>query len=327
MIIRRIARVRTRNRMMRLSFLGFWFLGVFCFLGLLYSLRMDFAAVNNYYEENVALANPTVPKLELTSSSNFQRFKQDRWFRIKPFPEVFEDTAYVRNVEVQIIKASSDSFRVTITKFVNGQTKEKANTLASHINFNASQIDTLLIADKSIAITKEDKFRNQHVILTIYVPVGKRIRVDQSFGWSEGVRFGGSWNNNWWDYYDDNNVEHGWEHDIDYVMKSDGLYTLDGVPADEYKRHQRKRQNNQEEINGDNEDQQNRKRELQDELRRIEQQEKADSIQRKKDSASQKTGAQEIEGNSGESTLINRSSKKPVATKLPFIDNFSPLII
>ena len=36
-------------------------------------------------------------------------------------------------------------------------------------------------------INKTDKFRNQGVILTIYVPVGKQIRVNKNVGWNNNI--------------------------------------------------------------------------------------------------------------------------------------------
>jgi phage shock protein C len=88
-----------------------------------------------------------------------------------------------------------------------------ADTLANLINFNVFQKDSLLVLDKGIAITRQNKFRNQRVIITVYVPVGKQIRIDRSVGWGHDVRFGN------WDDGDFNisidDEERGWDHDID----------------------------------------------------------------------------------------------------------------
>ena len=53
----------------------------------------------------------------------------------------------------------------------NGRTRRYADTLANLIDFNAAQKDSLLVLDKGIAITRQNKFRNQRVIITVYVPV------------------------------------------------------------------------------------------------------------------------------------------------------------
>ena len=56
-------------------------------------------------------------------------------------------------------------------KMANGNTRRYADTLASMIQFNVVQQDSILLLDRGIPITRKDKFRNQHIILTVYVPV------------------------------------------------------------------------------------------------------------------------------------------------------------
>lgn len=85
--------------------------------------------------------------------------------------------------------------------------------------------------EKGIAINKVDKFRNQVVTITVYVPVGKQIRVNKGIGWP--VHIGNrNWDDNWNDDYYDSEEDIRWQSDVDYIMKTDGLYTLDGRRAD-----------------------------------------------------------------------------------------------
>jgi hypothetical protein len=84
--------------------------------------------------------------------------------------------------------------------------------------------------NKGLGINKTDKFRNQRVILTVYVPVGKRIKVDRSFTWSNNVHFGSNWNDDW--YYDSEDTYDNWDAGREYIMKADGhLYNLNGKRA------------------------------------------------------------------------------------------------
>lgn len=123
-------------------------------------------------------------------------------------------------------------------KMVNGRTRRFADTLANLINYTGEQRDSLLIMDKGIAITRQNKFRNQRVIITVYVPVGKEIRIDRSLGWGDNVHFGGNWNDDEFNI-DSEDEERGWESNKNYIMKADGLYSLDGEPADWDKREAR----------------------------------------------------------------------------------------
>ena len=232
-IIRRLAKIKTRRRPLRLAFVSLWLIGVICFISLIASVGRDFRSTNTMAEENIALDSVSLNKLEITSVTPDQKYYRNRWFRFEPFVNMDEDTAYVRNVSVHIIKSPNDSFRVTMLKIVNGRNRRSADTLAQLINFNVYQKDSLLLIDKGIAITRKDKFRNQRVIITVYVPVGKQVRVDRSVGWGQDVHFEGPWRDDW--DIEFNDIEHGWDRDVDYVMKNDGLYTLDGVPADTWK--------------------------------------------------------------------------------------------
>ena len=234
-IIRRIAKVKKGSKMLRLSFSAMWTLGWFCIIFLMASVSKDFKHASNMNEQEIGLINPGVNSLELTSLSPGQRFSRNRWFSMAPFDNTGEDTAFVRNVEIHIAKSTNDSFRIALMKFASGRTRRYADTLASLINFNAVQNDSLLIIDKAIAINKTDKFRNQRVIITVYVPVGKQIRIHDNVGWQHNIKFGGPWSNDW-DNVEFENVENGWDEGIWYTMTKDGLYTLDGKPADSYKR-------------------------------------------------------------------------------------------
>ncbi len=230
-IIRRLAKMKSNRRILRFSFISLWIVGWACFIGLIGSLTQDFRSGNTLAEQEIMLPNPGIGKMELTTNSPTTKFYRNNWFKLQPFEGMEDDTAFVKNVEIKILKSSTDSFKVTILKMANGRTRRYADTLANLIDFNAEQRDSLLILDKGIAITKENKFRNQRVIITVYVPVGKQVRVDKSVGWGHNVSFGG-WDND--DVHlDIDEEERGWDVDVDYIMKADGLYTLDGRAADD----------------------------------------------------------------------------------------------
>ncbi|MEO7766267.1 MAG: PspC domain-containing protein, partial [Ferruginibacter sp.] len=235
-IIRRLAKMKSNRKILRFAFISLWIVGWVCFITLISSVARDFKSTNDISEEQIYLSNPGVKKLEITTNSPTRKYIRNRWFKLEPFEGLLdEDTAFVKNVEVKILKSTNDSFRVTVLKMVNGRTRRYADTLASHINYSGEQKDTLLVLDKGIAITKQNKFRNQRVIVTVYVPVGKQIRIDRSIGWGDNVHFGGNWNDDEFNI-DSEDEERGWESNVNYVMKADGLYTMDGEPANHDKR-------------------------------------------------------------------------------------------
>jgi phage shock protein PspC (stress-responsive transcriptional regulator) len=231
-VIRRLAKIKSNRSLLRASFIGLWIVGWVCFIGLVASVTRDFKSSNNVTEQEIQLSNPGIAKLEVTTNSPERRMYRNNSFRFQPFEGMDEDSVNIRNIEIKIVKSANDSFRVTLAKFANGYKRHLADTLANKIRFNVEQKDSLLVLDKGISINTTDKFRNQHVIVTIYVPVGKQIKINRNVGWGNDFSFG--WNND--DYrFDVEDEEHGWDQGVDYIMKADGLYNLNGEAADEWK--------------------------------------------------------------------------------------------
>jgi phage shock protein PspC (stress-responsive transcriptional regulator) len=239
-IIRRLTKMRSNSNVLRFSFISLWILGWFCFINLIVLVGKDFKSINNISEQEITLSNPRVSKLVISNNSPIKNAYRYNAFRLEPFEGIEEDTAYIRNVEVKIVKSNSDSFRVTMIKMAHGRSKRFADTLANKITFGGTQQDSTLIIEKGIAINKQDKFRNQRIVLTVYVPVGKQIRIDRNIGWGNNVHFDGPWNEGNM-YIDRDDEEHGWESDVTYVMNTDGLYTLDGRRAADYDNDKRTR--------------------------------------------------------------------------------------
>jgi phage shock protein PspC (stress-responsive transcriptional regulator) len=233
-IIRSFARVKTSNKLMRYSFISLWILGIVCFVGLITSVGRDFKSISSLNEENISLQNPAVAGLEVMPFQNIN-YRRIGWFNFEPFGTLgnTDDTAFIRNVRIRIIKSPTDSFQVIIVKMSNGNNRRNADTLKSLINFNVSQNDSLLMMDKAITINTTDKFRNQYVEATIAVPVGHRIMINKNFVYGNRVRFGGFWGGNEWYYYNNDNIDdYDFSYGVEYVMKDDGLYTLNGQRSD-----------------------------------------------------------------------------------------------
>jgi hypothetical protein len=163
------------------------------------------------------------------------KYYEQRWFNIEPFQVYNDDTVRVRNLKIRIVQSKTDSFDIKYVTMSNGKSVSEANLLAEKINFSVMQQDSTLFLDRGIAITNKDKFRNQHVIMTIAVPVGKRFKITNK-GWSQttfninhrGIRsetinqFGDDtwvdeWNENW------DNESFSYDRGVEYRMTADGL--------------------------------------------------------------------------------------------------------
>ncbi len=234
-IIRKIAKIKTGSKMLRLSFIAMWILGWISVMLLLASLSKDFKYNANIYEQNVPLTNPSVKSLEITDHAPGVSYTRKRWFSGDLFDNLDEDTFSIRNVAVHIIKSPNDNFKVTTVKLASGNTRSHADSTAGLIKLKVLQIDSTLIADNTVSINKTDKIRNQRVFITVYVPIGKRIKVNGNFNRVNTIHFNGPFSIRNSNTEDDNisvdNLETGWEQGTWYTMTKDGLVTENGKPA------------------------------------------------------------------------------------------------
>jgi phage shock protein PspC (stress-responsive transcriptional regulator)/heme/copper-type cytochrome/quinol oxidase subunit 2 len=228
LIIRRLTKIKGNSGLIRYTFLSLWLVGLFCFIGLLASLSNDFRYGNHPVEENVALSNARVNKLELTVPSYARYYNTRRWLRLEPFASFDDDTVFVQNIRIRIVRSNSDSFRVSMVKLANGNSKRQADDFVSQIKYTVLQQDTLLTLDRGIALTPNEKFRNQKIVLTVAVPVGKKIKINDRVGQNENVHVGIGWNNDDWgeSYYNDQDEER-WDHNTEYIMTAKGLEAVD----------------------------------------------------------------------------------------------------
>jgi phage shock protein PspC (stress-responsive transcriptional regulator) len=287
-LIRKLAKMKNNSKILRLTFGSLWTLGWVCLIMLITTVRNDFNTTSRLDEQTIALNNAQVNKIVVTSSlPSTKKYYARNWIRFEPFENLIdEDTAYVRNVYVEIAKSPNDSFQVTMKKAARGYNRTEANGLANLIKFDITQKDSILLLEKGISINKTDKFRNQMVIITVYVPVGKQIRVNKGIGWP--VHFGPDrWEDNWDNDYYDGEQDIRWQSDVDYLMKEDGLYTLTGKKADGWNdRKENNKKNNRSNNSNDDRYRYNEYDKKADSLRNIEEikrQNKIDSIEKVKE--------------------------------------------
>jgi phage shock protein PspC (stress-responsive transcriptional regulator) len=233
-IIRKIAGFKKSNIWIRSSFIALWVLGWVCIFYFFSSLGNSFSKHNQPIEKSIALVNQAVDYLEVTASPRMKYYEQ-RWFNIEPFQVYNDDTVRVRNLKIRIVQSKTDSFEVKYVTMSNGKSISEANLLAEKINFSVMQQDSSLFLDRGIAITNKDKFRNQHVIMTIAVPVGKRFKITNK-GFSQTTininrtsiqsetinQFGDDtwvdeWNENW------DSESFSYDRGVEYRMTADGL--------------------------------------------------------------------------------------------------------
>jgi hypothetical protein len=230
-LVRRIVRVRSRSRYLGWIFGGLWTLGWFCAIFFAVSIAKD---VREYEKTttDISLAQPAGGKLiinvnepEIRYSGGFGWMRHDDtgW-------DISEDTLKYNNVKLRINKSDDSLYHVTLSKYSFGSTVKDAQERAERIIFNVSSQDSLINMASGLSIYKGSKFRGQGVILEIQVPVGKKIRFDESLvnAYNPWVVRRSDKENRYWNRRYNHNIDwddddyFDWDADIDYVMSAEG---------------------------------------------------------------------------------------------------------
>ena len=238
-LVRRIMGARSKNHYLGYVFGTLWVIGLISLIVLFSTLARNFRA-KDYVEESVSISQPASGKIyvDLMSGRQGLHYFSRRWNWIDwendwPIYGDNYDSLLLNTVRVDIVKSKDSSFHIQKLKFSRGRTQKQAQELAQKINFDIVQEDNqLLLAKGGFAISKEDKFRNQQVLVVIEVPIGKKIEINnsiRSYNWFNiniGRRNGWTisdndeWNDEWNDKY-------GWEANTEYIMTSTGLERTD----------------------------------------------------------------------------------------------------
>jgi phage shock protein PspC (stress-responsive transcriptional regulator) len=277
-LIRRITGVRSRSHYLGYTFGTLWVIGLFCTIALFGMVMNNFRA-RQHVEEEFPLAQPSHGKLVVTAARMdryYDEGDEDWWFdrnwrKNGPFYNLNDDSLMLKTVRLNLLKSEDSAFHVQIVKFSRGDNSRDAHDLAGQIMFPVRQADSVLTLPNSFAVTQGQKFRNQQVLVTIAIPVGKKILINNSvkgYHWftinSNGrhIRWGSNWDDDWnWDDDIDINNSYSWTSNVEYVMTPDGLTRTDrkGFDGDEKGRiREKNRKNNEDNTDNDQPEYQDR---------------------------------------------------------------------
>jgi len=241
-LIRRIIRAKSRNNYLGWTFGGLWLLGWVCAVLFASSVSRDFSVWKNDGGTELTLAQPaggkmivavTEPQLEQTGNMWWMDDESRGW-------DLTADTLRLSTIKIDDVQPSYDAnYHVIIKKYSYGRTPEEAMDRAKGIQYKASSRDSILDLGSGYAISKDKKFRFQQVHIEILVPVGKKIRFDESVKeklsqvnfkikrkHKRGVDIIIEDDNNEWDH------RFGYETGVDYTMGADRqLHGPDGKPV------------------------------------------------------------------------------------------------
>jgi hypothetical protein len=180
-LIRRIIGVRSKSSYLGWIFGGLWALGWISVIMLVSMVVRE----TRYFEDadpiTIPIAQPankmtvlvSQPVLEFTNKAWWVDADSEGW-------NINEDSLKLSLVDFTIEKSADADYHVILVKKSMGRSLVDAKTRAGQIQYNISSRDSLLDIGNGFAISKNSKYRGQMIELKIQVPVGKKLRFDES---------------------------------------------------------------------------------------------------------------------------------------------------
>lgn len=229
-LVRRVMRVRSRNHYLSWVFGSLWLIGLFAAISFGISIAHDLKAYEKVSNEisvpqalNKMVVRVTEPEIRYSGSAWWMD-GDSRGF------DISNDTMRYNNVKLHVTKSEDSAYHVLVNKYAAGSGVSNAQDRATQTQFTAFTQDSLLNIGSGLGISRQSKFRGQGVIVEIQVPVGKKIRFDESVtdAYNPWVvrKYNKSYRNRYWrnrykiDWDADEYFE--WETNVDYVMNEKG---------------------------------------------------------------------------------------------------------
>lgn len=227
-IVRRLLRVRSQNRYLGWTFAGLWLLGWVCLMIFVSSMVRDFR-YKARTPQTVQVSQPAggrmlirVDEPEIMYSGSFDWMDSDSegW-------DITEDSLKISNIHFTFDKSNDSLYHVTVWKQARGRNRSEAQQRTRQIVYSGTSVDSALVVGSGFAIGKEQKFRDQQVMVEIHVPVGKRIRFDESVReklnpYNMRIRDDRGWHRREIDIDFDDYDSFEWQPNVDYVMTTSG---------------------------------------------------------------------------------------------------------
>ena len=180
-LIRRIIGIRSRSSYLGWIFGGLWALGWVSVIMLVSTVVRE----TRYFEDadpvTIQVTQPankmtvlvSQPVLEFTDKAWWVDTDSEGW-------NINEDSLKLSLVDFTVEKSNDADYHVILIKKSMGRSATDAKTRAGQIQYSISSRDSILDIGNGFAISKNSKYRGQMIELKIQVPVGKKLRFDES---------------------------------------------------------------------------------------------------------------------------------------------------
>lgn len=180
-LVRRIMRVRSRSNYLGWTFGGLWALGWVAVTLFVSTIVRDFRSYQAD-ETMLTIQQPPQGKMVVAVSQPELEFQGDyEWISGDSRGwDLGPDTLRIAAVDLKVKPSADANYRVMLRKYSFGRTRSEALNRAAQVDYTVVSRDSVLDLGNAYAITRSAKFRGQNVEIVIEVPVGKKIRFDES---------------------------------------------------------------------------------------------------------------------------------------------------
>lgn len=181
-LIRRITRAKSKNNYLGWIFGGLWALGWIAMILFVSSLFRDFRQYEQADDEMITMTQPadgklivavSQPELEYSGKFGWINDGSSGW-------DISDDTLKIGAVKFTVNASTDQQYHTIVRKYSFGKDRSEAKQRADKILFEVTSANGVLDIGNGYAIDKTSKFRGQNVEVEIRVPVGKKIRFDES---------------------------------------------------------------------------------------------------------------------------------------------------
>jgi phage shock protein PspC (stress-responsive transcriptional regulator) len=180
-VVRRVLRTRSRSNYLGWTFAALWTIGWVSVILFGSSISKDFS---NYVHTDIPITinQPASGKMIVAVTQPGLEYSGNYWWVDNESEgwDLSSDTLRLSTVQFNVNKSPDAAYHVTLRKYSYGNSEEDALTRAENIQYNVSSKDSVLDLASGYGVSKEKKFRLQQVEIEILVPVGKKIRFDET---------------------------------------------------------------------------------------------------------------------------------------------------
>ncbi|MFA8436496.1 MAG: PspC domain-containing protein [Marinifilaceae bacterium] len=208
---------KTNNTIIGLSALAGWIGGIILLLSVSFGQIKSFMGSGTKYMETYSLENLSSDTLYLKAKDNVDFDWYESNLELDDMKIVFKDDAemLIGEPTLDVEESLSNNFEIKIKKRARGRNRSEAVENAESIEYKWSLEDSLLEFDRYFTLPEDESWRKQSMHITLKIPRGKVIYLDESMG-----RI----------IHDVENVSHTWDWDMldkMWIMKKEGLTQLE----------------------------------------------------------------------------------------------------